>query len=85
MKHQSSIGHTSSRDTSPEVRTTVAERAQRAATSETHANRKTPTNQVNIFIILTADGENAHTHKQIHFICSAFLFWLCCEHLQRVC
>ncbi len=24
-------------------------------------------------------------HKQIHFICSAFLFRLCCEHLQRVC
>ncbi len=24
-------------------------------------------------------------HKQIHLICSAFLFWLCCEHLQRVC
>ncbi len=24
-------------------------------------------------------------HNQIHFICSAFLFWLCCEHLQRVC
>ncbi len=23
-------------------------------------------------------------HNQIHFICSAFLFWLCCEHLQRV-
>ncbi len=24
-------------------------------------------------------------HNQIHFICSAFLFWLCCEHLQLVC
>ncbi len=24
------------------------------------------------------------SHNQIHFICSAFLFWLCCEHLQRV-
>ncbi len=24
-------------------------------------------------------------HNQIHFICSVFLFWLCCEHLQRVC
>ncbi len=23
-------------------------------------------------------------HNQIHFICSAFLFWWCCEHLQRV-
>ncbi len=23
-------------------------------------------------------------HKQIHLICSAYLFWLCCEHLQRV-
>ncbi len=24
-------------------------------------------------------------HNQINCICSAFLFWLCCEHLQRVC
>ncbi len=24
-------------------------------------------------------------HNQIHFICSAFLFWRCCEHLQHVC
>ncbi len=23
-------------------------------------------------------------HNQIHFICSAFIFWLCCEHLQHV-
>ncbi len=23
-------------------------------------------------------------YNQIHFICSAFLFWLCCEHLQHL-
>ncbi len=43
---------------------------------------KARANQENIFIILTADGANAH--NQIHFICSAFLYWLCCEHLQHV-
>ncbi len=57
---------------------------------------KAPANQENIFISLTADGENAHKqikkhtanahkHNQINTIFSVFLFWLCCEHLQRVC
>ncbi len=58
---------------------------------------KAPANQENIFISLTVDGANAlnttkketrckcSQHNQKHCICSAFLFWLCCEHLQRVC
>jgi len=38
----------------------VAERAQRAATSENIQIEKAPANQEHIFISLTADGENAH-------------------------
>ncbi len=30
--------------------------------------------------------ESCFLNLQVFFsICSAFLFWLCCEHLQRVC
>ncbi len=43
---------------------------------------KAPANQENIFIILTADGTNPH--KYILFA-ARFFFWLCCEHVQRVC
>ncbi len=38
----------------------VAERAQRAATSENMQKEKAPANQENIFISLTAGGANAH-------------------------
>ncbi len=75
----------------------VAERAQHAATSENTCKlEKAPANQEKIFIILTADVQMLTTqtskethckcsqHNQIHFICSTFLYWLCCEHLQRV-
>ncbi len=40
--------------------TTVAEKAQRAATSENMQIEKARANQENIFISLTADSENAH-------------------------
>ncbi len=75
---------------------TVAERAQRAATSENMQTDKAPANQENIFIDLTAGVANAHNQIKT-FICSSFPFlvvlwvfavrffiWLCCEHLQHV-
>ncbi len=56
---------------------------------------KAPANQENIFISLTTHTLQMLTtqpkkethckcsqHNQIHFI---LFFWLCCEHLQRVC
>ncbi len=47
---------------------------------------KAPVNQENIFIILTADGANAHnTTKYKLYLQRVSFFWLCCEHLQRVC
>ncbi len=46
---------------------------------------KAPANQENIFIILTADGANAHNINKYILFAARFFFWLCCEHLQRVC
>ncbi len=48
---------------------------------KTHANRKSTSKSRKHF-----HNFDSRWYKcsQIHFICSAFLFWLCCEHLQRV-
>ncbi len=43
---------------------------------------KAPANQENIFI--WQQMGKCSQHNQIHFICSTFVFWLCCEHLQRL-
>ncbi len=45
---------------------------------------KAPANQENIFIILTADGANAHNINKYILFAARFFFWLCCEHLQHV-
>ncbi len=45
---------------------------------------KAPANQENIFYQFDSRWCKCSQHNQIHFICSAFLFWLCCEHLKHV-
>ncbi len=75
----------------------MAERAQRAATSENTCKykkhqqiKKTFSSFWQQVVQMLTTQTNKETrckcsqHNQIHFICSVFLFWLCCEHLQRV-
>ncbi len=52
----------------------VAERAQRAATSENMQIEKAPANQENIFISLTADGANAHNTNKYILFAACFFF-----------
>ncbi len=64
---------------------------------KTHANRKSTSKSRNHFssfwqqmvqMFTTQTNKETHgkcsQHTQIHFICSAFIFWVCCELLQRV-
>ncbi len=51
----------------------------------THANRKSTSKSRKHFHRFDSKWWKCSQHKQIHFISTAFLFWLCCEHLQHVC
>ncbi len=51
---------------------------------KTHANRKSSRKSRKHFHHFDSRWCKCSQHNQINFICSAFLFWLCCEHLQRV-
>ncbi len=51
---------------------------------KTHANRKSTSKSRKHFQHFDSRWCKCSQHNQIQFICSAFLFWLCCEHLQRV-
>ncbi len=45
---------------------------------------KTPANQENIFISLTAGGANAHNTTKYILFAVRFFVWLCCEHLHHL-
>ncbi len=50
---------------------------------KTHANKKSTSKSRKYFHQFDRWCKCSQ-HNQIHLICSVFLFWLCCEHLQRV-
>ncbi len=52
---------------------------------KTHANRKSTSKSRKHVHHFDSRWCKCSQHNQIHFICSAFLFWLCCEHLLHVC
>ncbi len=49
---------------------------------KTHANRKSTSKSRKHFHHFDSRWCKCSQHNQIQFICSAFLFWLCCEHLR---
>ncbi len=51
---------------------------------KTHANRKSTSKSRKHFHIFDSRRCKCSQQNQIHLICSTFLFWLCCEHLQCV-
>ncbi len=51
---------------------------------KTHANRKSTSKSRKPFHHFDSRWCKCSQHNQIHYICRAFLFWLCCENLQRV-
>ncbi len=52
---------------------------------KTHSNRKITNKSRKHFHQFDSRWCKCSQHKQINVICSASLFLLCCEHLQRVC
>ncbi len=51
---------------------------------KTYANRKSTSKSRKHFHHFDSRWCKCSQHKQINLICSAFLFWLCCEHLQHM-